>query len=393
MVLGFHYHIPAYKKDGKIYTMSLQGLFIDSLAPHWQRVVLFLYTPLQAEYELLDYEIQSNNVDFVELIEHTSVPKRLLQANKVAKIFRENANGIDIFLLRAPTPLLPFIVNAVKKSSKVSYLIVGYMLDFLHLYKKLTLKNIALKTYFRWNEGRQAALAKHALVFANSTVMYEMYKPLSKKTLPIKTTTLKQTDFFYRDDTCQKEPYEILYAGRIDESKGVIEITEALGRLNKEGVHCKFNLVGWSERNDNTQEKIKDAAAKWGITSNVIFHGKKKVGDELFSFYRKADIYVMASTAEGFPRTIWEALANSVPVIAAPVGAIPHYLKDTHDALFVRTRNAEDVYSKIKLLINDGELRRQLIQNGRETVSEVTLEIQSKKMSDAMKEYVLQSNK
>lgn len=392
MVLGFHYHIPAYKKDGKIYTMSLQGLFIDSLAPHWQRVVLFLYTPLQAEYELLDYEIQSNNVDFVELIEHTSVPKRLLQANKVAKIFRENANGIDIFLLRAPTPLLPFIVNAVKKSSKVSYLIVGYMLDFLHQYKKLTLKNLALKTYFRWNEGRQAALAKHALVFANSTVMYEMYKPLSKKTLPIKTTTLKQTDFFYRDDTCKNAPYEILYTGRIDESKGVIEITEALGKLHAEGIHCMFNLVGWSEKGDNTPEKIKETATKLGITNNVIFHGKKKVGDELFSFYRKADIYVMASTAEGFPRTIWEALANSVPVIAAPVGAIPHYLKDTHDALFVRTRNADDVYSKIKLLINDGELRRQLIQNGRETVSEVTLEIQSKKMSDAMKEYILQSN-
>ncbi|MDL5048274.1 glycosyltransferase [Oscillatoria amoena NRMC-F 0135] len=388
MVLGFHYHIPAYQKNGKIYTMSLQGLFIDSLAPHWHKVVLFMYTPLQAEFELLDYEIQSDNVDLVELIDHSSVPKRLLQANKVAKIFKQHAQGVDIFLLRAPTPLLPFIVNAVKKSSKVSYLIVGYMLDFLHQYKKLTLRNIALKTYFKWNEGKQAALAKDALVFANSTVMYEMYKPLSKKALPIKTTTLKQTDFFYREDTCQNAPYEILYAGRIDESKGVIEITEALGRLNKEGIHCKFNLVGWSERNDNTQEKIKDAAAKWGITDQVIFHGKKKVGDELFGFYRRADIYVMASTAEGFPRTIWEALASSVPVIAAPVGAIPHYLKDGHDALFVRTRNTDDVYDKIKLLISDGELRRQLIQNGSETVQEVTLEIQSQKMCDAMKSFL-----
>lgn len=388
MVLGFHYHIPGYQKNGKIFTMSLQGLFVDSLAPHCDKIKIFLYAPLSKEVELLDYEIQSTNVELVQLIEHTSVPKRILQSKKVSKVFKEHAPTVDIFLLRAPTPLLPFIVQAVKKTSKVSYLIVGYMLDFLHQYKKPTLRNIALKTYFKWNEGRQAALAKDALVFANSTVMYEMYKPLSKKTFPIKTTTLKQSDFFIREDTCQNKTYEILYAGRIDASKGVIEITEVIGRLSKEGIDCRFNLVGWSEGNDDTQDKIKEMAKKWGVSDKVVFHGKKKVGEELLSFYRNADIYVMASTAEGFPRTIWEALASSAPVIAAPVGAIPHYLKDGFDALFVRTRNADDVYNKIKQVINDGELRRSLIKNGLETVKDVTLEIQSKKMCDEMKTFL-----
>ncbi len=385
MVLGFHYHIPGYQKNGRIFTMSLQGLFIDSLAPHWDKVKIFLYAPLSKEVELLDYEIQSTNVELVQLIEHTSVPKRILQSKKVSKVFKEHAATVDIFLLRAPTPLLPFIVQAVKKTSKVSYLIVGYMLDFLHHYEKPTLRNIALRTYFKWNEGRQAALAKDALVFANSTVMYEMYKPLSKKTFPIKTTTLRRADFFVREDTCQNDTHEILYAGRIDESKGLIEIAEALGRLNKEGIDCRFNIVGWSTGNDDIQEKIKTKAAEWGIGDKVIFHGKKKAGEELLSFYRKADMYVMASTAEGFPRTIWEALASSTPVIASPVGAIPYYLKDDFDALFVRTRNADDLYNKVKQLINDGELRRTLIKNGLNTVEDVTLEIQSKKMCDEIK--------
>jgi glycosyltransferase involved in cell wall biosynthesis len=388
MVLGFHYHIPAYQKGGKIFTMSLQGLFIDSLAPHYEKIKLFMYLPLNSEVELLDYEIQSTNVELIELIEHMSIPKRILQARKVTKVFKQHAPKVDMFLLRAPTPLLPFIVKAVRKTSKVSYLIVGYMLDFLHQYKKPTLRNIAVKTYFKWNEGRQAALAKDALVFANSTVMYEMYKPLSKMAAPIKTTTLKKSDFFYKEDTCTGKTYEILYAGRIDASKGVIEITEAIGRLAKEGIDCKFNLVGWSEGNDDTQEKVREMAAKWGIADKVIFHGKKKVGEELFSFYRKADIYVMASTAEGFPRTIWEALASSTPVIAAPVGAIPHYLKDGYDALFVRTRNADDVYTKIKQVLNDGELRRSLIKNGLDTVNDVTLEVQAEKMASVIKEYM-----
>jgi glycosyltransferase involved in cell wall biosynthesis len=392
MVLGFHYHIPAYSKNGKICTMSLQGLFIDSLAPYWDKIIVFLHSPVQAEIDFMDYEIQSENVILVQLMPHVSIIKRLLLAKRTAKKFEEYASQLDLLLLRAPTPMLPFIVKAVSKKTKYAYLNVGNWLDYMEEAKNLSLKERALKKYYKWNEGKEIHYAKDALVFANSTVMYEVYKPIAKRALPIKTTTLKKSDIVRRDDTCQNNVYEILFAGRIAEQKGLIEITEALGRLNKEGIVCRFNLVGWTDRNDNTDEKIMEIATKWGIGDKVIFHGKKKVGDELFDFYRKADIYVMASTAEGFPRTIWEALASSTPVVAAPVGAIPHYLKDNHDALFVRPRNAEDVYEKVKALIQDGALRRQLIKNGLETVSDVTLEIQAERMCNEMKNYLAQNN-
>lgn len=391
MILGFHYHIPAYQKNGKIYTMSLQGLFIDSLAPHWDKVIAFLHTPVESEKEFMDYEIQSPNVEFVELMLHVSVPKRILQAKRTTKIFEEHAHRLDILLLRAPTPMLPFIVRAIGKKVKYAYLNVGNWSDYMEDAKNLSVKERALKTYYSWNESRQEKYAKDAIVFANSTVMYEKYKHVAKQAFPIKTTTLKKTDLFYREDTCQNNMYEILFAGRIADQKGVIEITEAIGRLHQDGIECRFNLVGWVDRNDPTGERIKETAEKWGISDRIIFHGKKKVGEELFSFYKKADMYVMASTAEGFPRTIWEALANSTPVIAAPVGAIPHYLKDGHDVLFVRPKNADDLYHSIKTLITDGDLRRKLIKNGQETVSDVTLEIQAEKMCTGLKNFLNQA--
>ncbi len=43
---------------------------------------------------------------------------------------------------------------------------------------------------------------------------------------------------------------------------------------------------------------------------------------------KKADIYVIASrSSEGFPRTIWEAMAHCLPVVATKVGSIPAFIE------------------------------------------------------------------
>jgi len=125
-----------------------------------------------------------------------------------------------------------------------------------------------------------------------------------------------------------------------------------------------------------------------GHGAKVVFHGKKKVGEELFAYYRNADAYVMASLlSEGFPRTIWEAMASSTPVIATPVGSISHYLKHGENALLVKPEVA-DITDKIRQLAESPELRKKIIVNGLITVGESTLEFQSKKMAGEIMDYV-----
>ncbi|MFZ6009326.1 MAG: hypothetical protein ACOYXT_03190, partial [Bacteroidota bacterium] len=225
MRLGFHYHIPAEMRNGRIYTLSLQGLFIDNLAPFCERMILFLYKPLKAEVETLDYAIQSDNVELVSLVKHYSIPVRLLLQHSIRKKIRQRVNDMDILLMRAPTPLLPLIAQDVKGKIAFAYLVVGEMSDHIDNIPQAWWRRGMLKKYILWNEERQRQFAPDALVFANSAVVFEKYKAMAKKAALVYTTTLQKKDFFFKEDTCQQRPIEILFSGRIERGKGILEIT------------------------------------------------------------------------------------------------------------------------------------------------------------------------
>ncbi|MFM9951258.1 MAG: glycosyltransferase family 4 protein [Saprospiraceae bacterium] len=389
MKLGFHYHIPAFLSNGNVYTMDVQGLFIDSLAPHCEKIILFLYMPIKSELNNLDYKIQSSNVELVPLIKHYSIPVRLLLSYFVLRAVDKRVSDIDILLMRAPTPLLPLITKAIKDKIKFSYLVVGEMIDHIDNIPQAKWRKGFLRKYILWNEYSQQEYAKEALVFSNSAVVHEKYEKFSLKSALIRTTTLKKTDFFFREDTCLSPPYQILFTGRIERGKGILEIVEAIGMLNQAGINCELNVVGWSTPGDDTIDQIKILAKQWNVFEKVKFHGKKKIGVELFGFYKNADIFALASqVAEGFPRTIWEALAHSLPVISTNVGSIGSFLKDGIDVLLVEQRNASDIAEKTKSLIKNSALRKTLIENGLKIVNEVTLEIQGEKICNTLKDYI-----
>ena len=389
MHLGFHYHIPGFEKNGKIYTMAFQGLFIDSLAEHCDHLTIFLYKPTSTEYKELDYEIKSSNVSLVSFMKHYKIPIRILLYPGIRKKIKAIGRTVDVLLIRAPTPLLPLITKDIRKMIPYSYLVVGEMSKHVDDIKQKEWRKELIRTYVRWNEGKQEKLAKDALIFANSAVTYEKYSKLSQNCVQVRTTTLKKENFFYRDNTCTGPVIEVLFTGRIEQDKGILEITEAIGKLNSAGIDCRLNIVGWIVPNDPIETMVLNIADHYHIHEKVIFHGFKTAGEELFEYYKKADIFIVASqNNEGFPRTIWEALAHSVPVVCTAVGSIPSFLQNEKDALFIERKNAEDIYLKLKRLISDPDLRKRLISNGLETVKDVTLEIQSKKMIDALEKFI-----
>ncbi|MDX1912532.1 MAG: glycosyltransferase [Saprospiraceae bacterium] len=380
MRLGFHYHIPAVEINGRIHTLALQGLFLDALAERVEKLVLFLHTPNENERALMDYALSSNNIECYSLGPHNSTPARLLRgrklARKVAGICREKQ--IDLLLFRAPTPLLPLIVPQIAPRTHYAYLVVGDAGEHLHTLQQPRWRKFLIQQYIRWNENRQYTMApKAAVVLTNSPALQHKY-PASQL---VRTTTLRKTDFYHRTDACSTPPYRILYSGRIEFNKGLLTLARAVVVLQQSGINAILDVVGWAAPGDTTLEHTAQVFEAAGMADKWTFHGKKQAGPQLFAHYREADVFVLPSQSpEGFPRTIWEAMAHCLPVVCTPVGAIPHLLRDEETALFFEAGNAAAAAEKIGRLIDAPQLRRQLTQNAWALAQHSTLEIQTDKI-------------
>jgi glycosyltransferase involved in cell wall biosynthesis len=385
--LGYHYHIPARQEDGKIVMPGYHGCFIDSLAERCEKLICFLHSPNPADSFNGDYTIHSKNVVLVDIGLHTSVPKRIINARHFTQSLLEKRGELDAVLLRGPSPLLPAFAKATGQTPTAMLLVGDYLAVVDDLPQPWWRKEL-IRLWSKWNQAQQLKIARRSLTFVNSHKLYEELKPFVPNLVETHTTTLSEADFFLREDTCQKPPYHLLYTGRMDRGKGLMEMIEALAKLTQKGYDCVLDLVGMKVKGDPILQEIQRKGQELGITERIIYHGYVPLGKQLFDFYRKADIYVIASKSsfEGFPRTIWEAMANSLPVVATRVGSIADFLNGA--ALIIEPAKTDELASAIISLLSNQELRRRNIKTGRSTAKENTLENRSKELISNIKEFV-----
>ena len=112
----------------------------------------------------------------------------------------------------------------------------------------------------------------------------------------------------------------------------------------------------------------------------MIFTGFRKDMPEIYAL---SDVIVNASSIEGLPMTILEAMASKVPVIATRAGGIPDIIKDNETGLLVDSQDVNVLKTKIESLIDDQDKRRRLAAAAFECV---TLNHSFTRMCDAYRQ-------
>jgi glycosyltransferase involved in cell wall biosynthesis len=378
MRIGFHYHTPAQFVDGKIRMPAYLGLFIDSIAAKTESVVCFQHSPLSHESALMDYAIGSSNVQFVNIGPHTSIPKRTLFAYQNRSLYSKWQDKLDVMLVRAATPLLPVIASAWKKPL-VLFLVSDASEGIENLPQPGWRKKL-ISIWAGWYQHQQLNVARNTLTLVNSRRLYDQLRPTVRHLEEVRTTTLKETDLFIRSDTCLSSPYRLLYTGRMSRIKGLFEIVETLANLVGLGYDPVLDLVGMPDKGEAVLDELFVFADSLNIGDRVKYHGYKTAGSGLLAFYRQADVFITASQAssEGFPRTIWEAMASSLPVVATSVGSIPAFASEA--ALLVPPRDIRGLTSAVKDLFDHSHLRKKLICRGLAIARENTLDNRADQM-------------
>lgn len=385
MKLAFYYHVTICNDNNNLKTVGLFGVFLEALAKEVDELVLIMHQANPTEESSCDHTIRASNITWINIGLKTAAWHRELFHRSILKQALQKIQDCDALIVRSPTPLAAYF-HKYLDGPKLWFMIVGDYLGAIEHYKKSTLRDLLIYYYLFVNDYFFQKRIKKTDILVNSPALYKKYADKSKSIHLIRTTTLSESDFFERSDTCHHSSINLIYTGIFSPAKGLIELVDAIIYLTRENIPIVMHFVGWEDAPDKPVEtKLLEQAKKGGAHDKIIFHGKKKVGPELNSMYQMADIFIMPSYHEGFPRTIWEAMANSLPVIATRVGGIPEFLTHNENAYLIAPKSSIAIVDAVKTLLSNTSLRRRLISSGHTLAKENTLAIQTKKLVEILK--------
>lgn len=161
-------------------------------------------------------------------------------------------------------------------------------------------------------------------------------------------------------------PAEILCVGRLVPSKGQLILLKACAALIGEGIRLRLRLVG-----DGPDRRHLEAfVAQSGLAPFVVFEGARS-HEETRLLLQRADIFTLASFAEGVPVALMEAMATEVPCVSTNIAGIPELIRDGMEGLLVPASSSEALAAALRRLIEDADLRRSLGTAGRARVLEL----------------------
>ncbi len=178
-------------------------------------------------------------------------------------------------------------------------------------------------------------------------------------------------------------PY-ILFVGTLQPRKNIVKLIEAFSKLihsTSSGQETqKLDLVivgkkGW------LYEEILEAPKKFNVERNVKF--LDFVTDEdLPSFYKNAILFCLPSLYEGFGLPVLEAMSNDCPVLISNVSSLPEAGGDA--AVYFNPEDTDDIAQKLKTVLGDEALRKQMIEKGREQIKKFSWEKTAKQTLDEL---------
>jgi len=165
-------------------------------------------------------------------------------------------------------------------------------------------------------------------------------------------------------DKLAKKNY-ILFAGTIDKRKGYHDLIKAFAKVVPE--HHDWLLVFAGNGEIAEGMALCDSL---GISSNVVFRGWV-TGEEKDILFRESNIFCLPSYAEGFPMSVLDAWAYSLPVVCTPVGGILDVAINGENILLFNPGDIDEMSTQLKSLICDEQLRRTISENSHQFSSTI----------------------
>ena len=161
------------------------------------------------------------------------------------------------------------------------------------------------------------------------------------------------------------DDFVIGFTGRLVRDKGIIELIRAFELFRKVHPNAVLLLIGMLEKRDALQEDV----VRLIKNTPYIINTGYVVNSSIEYYYGLMDIFVLPSYREGFPTSVLEASAMSLPVLTARVTGCVDSIIENVTGVFVEHR-PESLFQAMDLLYGDERLRLEYGKNGRKFVED-----------------------
>ena len=363
-ILGYVTPVPAFSDAGEIYMQAASGRVAEALAEHYEKVVVCAKVVHGAPPAPFDGPLNAANLEFVAQPLWGTTIESLPQFFGIARAYFRTCRRADILFVRGMCPyiaVLYFCAAVLRKP--ICHWIVG---DPITLLRASTRKGPVLDTFavlYAQQDRLFTRLGRwltNGALICNGSELARAHE--SPRTIEVVSSTIRESEFYSRSDTCQGPVIRILFVGFLRPEKGIEYLLEAVSQLH-EDLPWELEIVGPREFPDYCK-RLEGIAAARGIRERIRWSGYVPNGEPLFDRMRAADLFVLPTLSEGTPHVLVEARANGLPCISTTVGGVPTTVTEGYDALLVPPKKPQVLARAMERVIRDGELRRMLIRNG-----------------------------
>jgi len=157
----------------------------------------------------------------------------------------------------------------------------------------------------------------------------------------------------------------ILFVGRFEPRKGMLDLLKAYRILRKTGCQCRLLLVGGGPQEREARRYI--ATRRLG---GVEFLGRVS-DDEKSQLFRTADVYVAPATGrESFGIVLLEAMAAGAPIVASDIHGYKGVVRRDREALLVPPRSPKRIAASVARLLREPDLAAAMSEAGQRRAEE-----------------------
>ena len=125
------------------------------------------------------------------------------------------------------------------------------------------------------------------------------------------------------------------------------------------------NIELWIIGEGLERSKYELQITNYGLQDKIKLLGQK---DDLSSFYKQADSFLLTSDQEGWGMVVVEAASYGLPIIMTNVGCAGEFIKNNQNGIIIPIKDEKTLEKKMEEFIKNQELRIKLGNNAKDSI-------------------------